>query len=414
MAHRTAATAGVAVLSCVVVSRLLFLADHDLWPPVTGSAQRAYHLASGLADRHDVTLLIMHWWNTDLTSFPGADRFTAIHTVPYQSCRAPGDLAAPGLAKLRRFQPVGSPDVVHRHESAALGQMLASLAADAFDGAWITRGYFAEQVLPHDLGPVVVDLPDVETELAMRRRAASPARWRRALGRLEVHQVSSWERALARRVAAVSVCKDADVALFGPAENVHVVPNGVDAAPVAPPGAERSDEVLFVGTLHYGPNVDAARWFHDAVLPLIRRSRPSTRLRLVGSRPAPDVLALDDGDGCLVHADVADLTEHYDRAGVVVVPIRFGGGTRIKALEALAHGKAVVTTALGIDGIDLRPGIDVAVADHPGDFADACIRLLADEHARRQLGDSGRRRVLERHSWAATVDRADELVRSLR
>ena len=265
--RRTAAPAGVAVLSCVVVSRLLFLADHDLWPPVTGSAQRAYHLASGLADRHDVTLLIMHWWNTDLTSFPGADG-----SPPSTPCRTvvPGAWR-PGRTGTGEAPAVhhGSPDVVHRTSRRRWDRCWRPWQPTRSTGPG-SPSHFAEQVL---------------TATSARWSSTSPTSrpsWRAAKGGvagtlapcprsvggppgrlLGRRWPGGWppERVQGRRRRALRAGRD-----------VHVVPNGVDAAPVAPPGAERSDEVLFVGTLHYGPNVDAAVRSTTAVLPLIHRS----------------------------------------------------------------------------------------------------------------------------------------------
>jgi glycosyltransferase involved in cell wall biosynthesis len=108
---------------------------------------------------------------------------------------------------------------------------------------------------------------------------------------------------------------------------------------------------------------------------------------------------LHDGSTCVVHGLVPDVTPYFEQAAVVVAPIRQGSGTRLKVLEALGRGKAVVATSVAAEGLDLRPGVDLEIADDPEAFARACAHLLADPAARRELGATGRRRVLERYRW---------------
>jgi glycosyltransferase involved in cell wall biosynthesis len=115
----------------------------------------------------------------------------------------------------------------------------------------------------------------------------------------------------------------------------------------------------------------------------------------------------------LVAGSVPDLEPYYRRAALVAVPMRLGGGTRIKVLEALAHGKALVTTSIGAEGLSLRSGEALEIADGPDAFADACVRLLGDAAARRRLAENGRARVLERYEWDAVLGRSLEDVLAL-
>jgi glycosyltransferase involved in cell wall biosynthesis len=397
--------------------RILFIADHDMWPLDSGIAQRNYHLATGLARRHDVTLVMMHWAEQPLTEFPGSAEFAEVHCVPYSSCQFYAEGEEPRSALVQSRLPVMQPtmpDIVRRHVSAALGEVLASVRRHRFDAVWVTRGYFAEQVLGAGLRNVIVDLPDLHGELGGRVLEHRASTRVALLQRLELNGIRRWERSLAERFAAVVVCKSADVRAFGPGRprRVHVVGNGIDPAPDLSRVGDQ-DELLFVGTLHYEPNVDAVRQFHDRVLPLVRKVRPFTRLVIVGRRPPPDIVALHDGSGCVVRADVADLVPHYERAGVVIVPLRLGSGTRIKTMEALAHGKAVVSTAVGVEGIDVRPGRDLLIGEPTRGFARACIRLLGDPALREHLGRSGRDRVRERHRWEQSIEGAERVLSSV-
>jgi glycosyltransferase involved in cell wall biosynthesis len=397
--------------------RLLFITDHDVWPLDSGIALRNYHLATGAARRHDVTLVMIHWADQPVTQFPGSDEFADLHCVPYSSCRffSQADADESSSVQTRVRTALGTtPNIVRRHRSDALQDLLASLHPELFDVVWVTRGYFGEAVLAAGYKNVIVDLPDLEGEREARALALSAGGRAQMLQRIELRGIQRWERSLVKRVAAVVVCKPADVRAFGSSvRNVHVVANGIDSVIELPQVREQSDELLFVGTLHYGPNMDAVRVFHDEVLPCIRAARPATRFVIVGRQPLPDVAELHDGDSCVVHADVVDLGVHYQRATAVVVPLRLGSGTRIKTMEALAHRKAVVSTAIGIEGIDVRPGQDLLIGELTDGFATSCLRLLGDPSLRERLGESGRARMRERHRWDQSIEAAEGVLRAV-
>jgi glycosyltransferase involved in cell wall biosynthesis len=158
--------------------------------------------------------------------------------------------------------------------------------------------------------------------------------------------------------------------------------------------------MLFLGSMGYPPNIDAATHFAGEILPRIRQQRPSARFSIVGKETANEVSRLHDGETCIVHGAVSDVAPHYAAAGLVVAPIRLGAGTRLKVLEALMFGKAVVGTSIAIEGLDLRPGVDLEVADSPDAFAQACLSLMQNERRRRQLGEAGRQRVCELYDWS--------------
>jgi glycosyltransferase involved in cell wall biosynthesis len=370
-----------------------------------------------LARNHAVTLVILHWAASAATEFAGSGDFAGIHLVPYSSCRFATDpsydVAAPVRDRLRRAMSSSTPDVVLRHWSPVLVDLLAALDPRRFDVVWAARGYFAEQALAAGYENVIVDLPDIESEVHARFIDHDVTWLARPPRLLELARIRAWERDLASRVSGVVVCKQSDVDAFGSeAKNIHLVRNGV--SPVTAPRRcrERSDEILFVGTLNYPPNVDAVRVFHDEVLPRIRVSRPSMRFVIAGKNPHRDVWALHDGGGSIVLADVADLAPIYERAAVVIVPMRLGSGTRIKAMEAMAHGKALVSTAVGVEGIDVRPGVDYLRAELPEQFAEACLRLLRNRALRDRLGESGRARIRDRYQWEGAIEGAEHVLRS--
>jgi glycosyltransferase involved in cell wall biosynthesis len=145
-------------------------------------------------------------------------------------------------------------------------------------------------------------------------------------------------------------------------------------------------------------------------MPGIQGQLSDACLSVVGKEAESDIRQLHDGQACFVHGHVPDVTPYYESAGLVIAPIRLGSGTRLKILEALMLGKALVASSVAIEGLDLRPGIDLEVADTPSSFANACLELMRDERRRHRLGQAGRERVLERYEWVRIGGLANAVV----
>lgn len=180
-----------------------------------------------------------------------------------------------------------------------------------------------------------------------------------------------------------------------------VVDNGVDleAFRVTPlPAAPR---VVFTGTLSYRPNIDGLTWFVQEVWPRVRARSPEAELLLVGRLPSAEVLALDGHAGVTVHADVPDVRPYLSQARVAVVPLRMGSGTRLKALEAMAAGRPVVGTSIGLEGLRVLDSAEVLVADDPNTLADQVLTLLEDDVPATRLAQAGRAYVEAHHSWTS-------------
>ncbi len=154
-----------------------------------------------------------------------------------------------------------------------------------------------------------------------------------------------------------------------------------------------TNDVVFTGALFWYPNVDAVIWFASRIWPLIRREVPVARFAIVGREPAAEVQILGGLSGVEVVPNVADVRPYLARAAVCVAPLRCGGGTRLKILEALASGRPVVSTSVGVAGLELIGGRDLCVVDDPPAFAAACVELLRNSDLRTSLGQAGRRAV---------------------
>lgn len=245
--------------------------------------------------------------------------------------------------------------------------------------------------------PVVVDFDDVESVAQARelrhtwRMLGLEASLFKCLDILEQRQL---EHLVQRSARMVTVCSDLDadrIRRRRGAAQVMVIPNTVpDRLPLAPAPAHPGLTLLFLGAMNYEPNEDAALYFVQDILPLLKQQLAGqVRLMIVGRAPTPAVLALQQ-DGCVqVRADVPEVDSYYQQADIVVVPIRFGGGTRIKIIEALAMGRPVVSTTLGAEGLGLQDGHDVLIADTAAAFAQACRRLGGDAGQRAAIVAAG-------------------------
>ena len=182
---------------------------------------------------------------------------------------------------------------------------------------------------------------------------------------------------------------------------IVVAPNGVDTAYFRPgdPSAVDGDLLVFTGKMDFRPNVDAVRWFCEMVWPRLHSARPSTRFAIVGRDPSPAVKALTEIPGVLVTGLVQDVRPWVARAGAVVAPLRVGGGTRLKILEAMAMAKPIVATTMAVDGLNVEAGEDLLIADDPAEMTEAILSVLSDPERAESLGRSARRRAEFEYRW---------------
>jgi len=196
-------------------------------------------------------------------------------------------------------------------------------------------------------------------------------------------------------------------------DRVTVVPTGVDIEQFSP-GPEPAQEkplVIFVGAMDWEPNVAAVRYFCAEIWPSIMAKAPQARFRIVGRNPDRRVQELA-GSAVEVTGRVPSVVDHLREASVVVVPLRIGGGTRLKIYEAMAAGKAVVSTSVGAEGLDVHHGKDIMLADSPGNFAESVITLLADADLRRRQGRAATE-LASNYSWPVIARKFDEVLRQV-
>lgn len=258
---------------------------------------------------------------------------------------------------------------------------------------------------PHfaDMRRAVLFQHNVET-MIWRRHAETASGWaRRAYFRLQAERMFAFEKETclsAGAIIAVSA-KDRDTMrdLFG-AATARETPTGVDTEYFAPQPAEPAADLVFAGSMDWMPNIDGAAWFVSDVLPLLRRRYPECSLALAGRSPGPAVQALGQADPRIrVTGTVPDIRPWMWGSRVSIVPLRVGGGTRLKIYEAMAAGVPVVSTTVGAEGLDYTDGEDILIADTPERFAEACARLLADSELAARIAANARHLVASRFSW---------------
>lgn len=251
--------------------------------------------------------------------------------------------------------------------------------------------------------PAVMDLHNVYS-LLIRRTAGEQANpLKRAFLRVEARRLARVERRAVRACDAVFAVSDIEADHFRAlgARAAHTMPNGVDCAAFAdlPVGRGGPPVVMFLGTMSWGPNAAAARFLARDVLPALRARAPDVTLTIVGRDPPADLLALNGAPGIEVASNVPDVKPYLARASVLAVPLDAGGGTRLKILEAFAAGLPVVSTAVGAEGIDARPGAHFARAERP-QFADATAALLADRGAATEMAARARALAHATYDWS--------------
>jgi sugar transferase (PEP-CTERM/EpsH1 system associated) len=386
--------------------RILLVSTQFPFPPRSGFTQRVYQLARRLSTRHEVTLLSY--------ADPGIN--ADIDRLREEMAVEAVERAARSVAAKRIVQVVSAPSptpfasrTVHSRE---LQRAIEDLAARTrFDVIQLESSLLCVFRLPR--GPrLVLDEHNVESEVAERVHASEASLSRRVFSRLEYVRLRRFERRWWRHASGCAVTSEREARIvhrYAPATPVAVVPNGVDLEYFSPyGGAPQPLTVVFNGVLDYRPNLDAARHLVDEIWPLVLQRRPGARLAIVGRGDRADAERLHR-PSVDVTGEVPDVRPHLARAAVVAVPIRMGGGTRLKVVEALAMGKPMVSTTLGCEGVDVRSGEHLLVADTATAFAEAVVRLFDDRAYAAALGSAGRARMEEQYSWDIGTARLEAL-----
>ena len=257
--------------------------------------------------------------------------------------------------------------------------------------------------VPHTSAPLILFEHNVEYMIWQRLARLEHRPWRRALLEIEWRKMRRAERAScndADLTIAVSEDDRARLETLAPRARCVAIPTGVDTTYFSPrETTETPHHMVFTGSMDWFPNEDAILYFADSILPRIRFHIPNATLTVVGRNPSDRIRVAADRAGIVVTGTVPDVRPFMSEGAVYVVPLRAGGGTRLKIFEALAMGKAVVSTSVGAEGLAVTHGHNIAIADEPDAFARQVVELLRDPAKRDALGHAGRQLVESRYSW---------------
>jgi glycosyltransferase involved in cell wall biosynthesis len=264
--------------------------------------------------------------------------------------------------------------------------------------------------------PSWIDFQNVDSQIWARVARTSTSQFARWFARGQTPRVQALERRLlsmARGVSCVSVLDAGALSAMSPGARPLVVPNGVDLSRYRFRAEPRPDKLLFfVGDLSWPPEAEGIRWFRAEVWPLLKRHHPDARVEVLGRGAPADLRRLSEPDFRLL-GEGGDTRPYWERAAVAVVPLRAGGGTRLKILEAAACGVPAVSTPVGAEGLELAPGAEIAIGADAVSFADETARLLSDPEARRRQAAAARRRIEAAYDWTP-IGAAFALVRRRR
>ena len=381
--------------------KVLWVKTDLLHPLDSGGALRTFHMLRCLKRTHNITYLTPATRNSPTAANQAheyCDRLIMVPGKPVPTRRSPA-FYWQAVVNLRSEYPLA----LERYAMPALQARLATLVREEkFD---VAVSDFLSPALHFDgvkSIPKVLFQHNVET-LIWQRMAERAGLLGRAYFSSQARRMRHWEGALAHQFDHVVTVSPDDERLmrdwFG-VDPVTAISTGVDPDFYHPGPPPRGQYVVFVGSLDWLPNIDGVYWLLDSIWPLIRRDCPNAKLHIVGRRPGTRLRRrLEHRSDVRLWADVADVRDHLWAAAVVVVPLRVGGGTRLKILEALACAKAVVSTAVGAEGLGVTPNEHLVIGSSPEEFARAVVDLLQDENRREQLAESGRKVVVEKHSW---------------
>jgi polysaccharide biosynthesis protein PslH len=400
--------------------KILVLTPQFPYPPHQGTTIRNYNLIAGLAQANEVHLL----------SF--GNQAQILDSPLHGLCRSVRIVQPPQRSMGQRLAGLfvsHLPDMAQRLPSpayqAALDSTLEQEKPDVVEVEGIELAQYLFQVAESRgrPGEPLLVFDDHNAEYVLQQRAfetdaRNPRRWiGAAYSFVQWRRLRAYERRTCRAADQVVAVSEADAEALRrlvPGLQPAVVPNGVDlrfytetVAPLDLPHGPGEGDLVFTAKMDFRPNVDAALWFAQEVLPLVRRGAPEARFWVVGKDPHPRLAPLRDDPAVQITGWVEDQRPYIAAAGVYVIPLRMGGGTRLKVLEAMAMGKAIVSTTVGCEGFEVVPGRELVVADTPADFAEAVLRLLGNPAQRERLGQAGQDFAASRYDWRLIVPKLE-------
>jgi glycosyltransferase involved in cell wall biosynthesis len=400
--------------------QILFIVRQIPHPPDVGGRIRQRNLLTAYASVGRVRLVFSYENDTELAGMNALGPLCAgIYPVPFDWCDRP---KGPGpaqwrkdLREFRTLRPFRSSLFFSREMQQTVAAVAPScdlIHVDSPDLVPHVESVLMQRTRSQRL---VLDLDDIETRVrrAWLRVAPPVGCAARVAEVLDVALLWREQRRALRRFDRVLACSERDRAHLGGGPRITVIPNGADVQRDPLPDCSDGRTLLCLGTYGHWPNVDGLLFFFREVLPRIQAEIAEVRVLVVGKDMPPEISQLHDGVRVLVSADVPSIEPFYREATASVVPLRIGGGTRLKILEAFALGRPVVSTSVGCEGLEVVAGEHLLVADDPAALARSCIELLRNPALRTRLARQARALVVQRYSWESIRQRAAAMANEL-
>jgi glycosyltransferase involved in cell wall biosynthesis len=388
--------------------RILFLSRWYPYPSDNGARIRVFNLLKHLSSRHTVDLLSFTSETLSAARLDGMRPYCRrVEAVPYRPFRPNGLKAVAGFFAARPRS------VIDTYSAAMQASVERAARENAYDAV------IASEI---DMAPYALFAPDasrifeeVELTTVYEQFIGQGHPLKRLRGGLTWWKLARYIMELLHNFEACTVVSEAEgervrevVPGYAP---IEIIPNGVDMAHYAPTrGLPEPDTLVYSGALTYQANFDAVDFFLREVFPLIRVERPNVKLLITGGLEGVRIDRLPMSPGVILTGYLDDIRPTLANSWVSVVPLRLGGGTRLKILEALALGTPVVATSKGVEGLNLTPGHDFLWGDAPADFAAAVLRLLKDSNLRTTLSRNGRRTVAAHYDWQTIGQKFNDFV----
>lgn len=394
--------------------KILWVNTGFLHPTTKGGQIRTLEMLRRLHARHEVHYAAPADPEEPEGPARASEYCAKAHAVPFRPARKPSQAFAVELAKgLFSKLPVS----IFRWSCPAFRSLVADLLRrEAFD--CVVCDFLVSAVHFDGLERCVLFQHNVETMIWRRLAESASNPVSRFYLRRQAERMFEYEAQACRRARHVVTVSEVDAGLIGRmygVPDVSAIPTGVDLDYFRPPEtAQPETDLVFVGSMDYLPNIDGVRYFVDRILPLIRRRRPECSLTVAGRRPGPEIRVLAEADPRIrVTGTVDDVRPYLWNARVSIVPLRSGGGTRLKIYESMAAGRPVVSTAVGAEGLLIHPSRDILLADDPEAFAEACLSLLEHPDRRQALAAAALEMVSANFSWEQVVTQFEEVLRRI-
>jgi sugar transferase (PEP-CTERM/EpsH1 system associated) len=382
---------------------ILFLSTRSPYPLISGHSLRTYHILKGAAENHSVTLVTFVQLREEL-GHENLDHLRSLCKAVYPF-RIPVDISKARLGAslfLNLFSHL--PFVAKKYDAPTMRRKIRQIVeTESIDLVHVDMLHLAVYIDEfRDLPKVIVN-HNVESVRLYRWFKTEPNPFKKTYLGIQWLKLRSFERSVINKFNCSVVVSEIDKQLLrhmGVSTKLLVVPNGTDIDFFKPSSTKpRKNSVLWIGHMDVHTNKDAVLYFCREIYPILRKKHPKVQMTFVGSAPPEEIVeAARKYSQIRITGFVDDIRPYVHQAAVMVVPIRIGSGTRLKILDAMAMGKAIVSTSIGCEGLDVVDGRDILIADEPKDFATKIVDLMNEDEVRTRIEISARK-VAERYDW---------------